>query len=85
MKHLTQTISEKLSRNSSSAEIFEQSKPDQEEALKKCGHKAKLKCTQPSNTKKDKQNNTRRRTQKIIWFSPPFSLNVKTNVAKMFL
>ena len=51
MKHLTQTISEKLSRNSSSAEIFEQSKPDQEEALKKCGHKAKLKCTQPSNTK----------------------------------
>ena len=30
-------------------------------------------------------NNTRRRTQKIIWFNPPFSLNVKTNVAKMFL
>ena len=85
MKHLTQTFSEKLSRNSSSAEIFEQSKPDQEEALKKCGYKAKLKCTQPNDTKKDKQNNTRRRTQKIIWFSPPFSLNVKINVAKMFL
>ena len=31
------------------------------------------------------QNNTRRRTQKIIWFNPPFSLNVKTNVAKIFL
>ena len=29
--------------------------------------------------------NTRRKTQKIIWFNPPFSLNVKTNVAKMFL
>ena len=28
IKHLTQTISERLSRNFSSAEIFEQSKPD---------------------------------------------------------
>ena len=35
IKHLTQTISERLSRNPSSAEIFEQSKPDYEEALKK--------------------------------------------------
>ena len=42
IKHLTQTISERLSRNSSSAEIFEQSKLDYEEPLKKCGYKAKL-------------------------------------------
>ena len=41
IKHLTQTISERLSRNSSNAEIFEQSKPDYEEPLKKCGYKAK--------------------------------------------
>ena len=34
IKHLTQTISERLFRNSLSAEIFEQSKPDYEEALK---------------------------------------------------
>ena len=31
------------------------------------------------------QHSTRRGTQKIIWFNPPFSLNVKTNVAKIFL
>ena len=31
------------------------------------------------------QNNTKKRTQEIIWFNPPVSLNVKTNVAKMFL
>ena len=81
IKHLTQTISERLSRNSSNAEIFEQSKPDYEEALKKCGYKAKLQYIQPNL----QQNNTRRRTRKIIWFNPPFSLNIKTNVAKMFL
>ena len=48
IKHLTQTISERLSRNSSSAGIFEQSKPDYEEALKKCSYKAKLQCIQPN-------------------------------------
>ena len=30
------------------------------------------------------QNNTRRKTRKIIWFNQPFSLNVKTNLAKIF-
>ena len=39
IKYLTQTISERLSRNSSSTEIFGQSRPDYKEALKKCGYK----------------------------------------------
>ena len=81
IKYLTQTRSETLSRNSSSAEIFEQSKPDYEEALKNCGYKAKLQYIQPNL----QQNNTRRKTRKIVWFNPPFGLNVKTNVAKCFL
>ena len=81
IKQLTQNIPERLSRNSSSAEIFEQSKLHYEEALKKYGHKAKLQYIQQNL----QQNNTRRRTRKIIWFNPPFSLNVKTNRAEMFL
>ena len=81
IKHLTQTISERLSRNSSSAEIFEQSKLDYEEALKKCGYKAKLQYIQPNL----QQNSTRRRTRKIIWFNLPFRLTMKTNVAKIFM
>ena len=82
IKHLTQTIGERLSRNSSSAEIFEQSKPDYEEALEKCGYKPKLQYKQPNL----QQNYIRRRIRKkIISFNSPFSLNVKTNVAKMFL
>ena len=42
IKHLTQTVSERLSRNFSSAEMFEQSKPNNEEALNKCCYKTKL-------------------------------------------
>ena len=47
-KNLTHTISERLSRKSSSAEIFEQSKLDYEEALNKCGYKAKMQYIQPN-------------------------------------
>ena len=64
VKHFTETISERLSRNSSSAKIFEQSKPHYEEALKKCDCKAKLQYIQPN----FQQNNTRKKTRKIIWF-----------------
>ena len=62
IEYLTQTICERLSGNSSSVEIFEQSKPDYEEALKKCDYKAKLQYIQTS----FQQNNTRRRTREII-------------------
>ena len=81
IKHLAQTISERSSRNYSSAEIFEQSKLAFEEALKIFCYKAKLQYIQ-SNLR---QKNTRRKTRKIIWFNSPFSLNVKTNMAKTFL
>ena len=30
------------------------------------------------------QHNSNKRTRKIIWFNPPFTQTVKTNVAKLF-
>ena len=30
------------------------------------------------------QNNTRRRRRNVIWFNPPYSGNVKTNIGKIF-
>ena len=47
IKHLTKTISKRLSKSSPSAGTFEQSKLDYEVGLTKCGYKAKLQCTQP--------------------------------------
>ena len=72
IKQLTQTVSEMLSRNFSSAEMFEQSKPNNEEALNKCCYKTKLKYVQPNL----QQNKTRKRTLKIICFNPDFSLDL---------
>ena len=80
IKHFAQTISKNSFRNSSRAKIFQQSKPDYEEALKKRGYKAKLQHMQPN-----LEQNNARRTRKSIWFNLSFSLNVKTNVAKIFV
>ena len=46
-----------------------------------CGYKVKLQYIQPNL----QQHKTIRRTQNIIWFNPPSSLNVKINVTKTFL
>ena len=69
-----------MSRNSSNADIFNNTKLEYEEALEKCGHTTMLTYTTPIH----EQNNVRRKRQrKIIWFNP--SLDVSTNVAKIFL
>ena len=80
-KQLTKIISERLSRSSSNADIFNNTKSKYEEALKNCGHTKKLTYTSPNH----EQNNVRRKRQrKILWFNPPFNLDVSTNVTKIF-
>ena len=52
-----------------------------QDALTKSGHKHQVKYnpSNPSNA------NRRKRGRKIIWFNPPFSRSVVTNVGKQFL
>ena len=47
-------------------------------ALKNTGYQATLKFEKPS------QNARRNRNRQVIWFNPPFSLNVKTFIGKEF-
>ena len=70
-----------LNKNSSSKEIFNETKSEHETPLKNSGyHKAELKFhKEEQNTQKRKQ------SRNMIWFNPPFSRNVSTNVAKTFL
>ena len=83
-KQLTKIISDRLSRNSSNADIFNNTKLEYEEALKKCGHTTKL-TSNPANHEKKNNNARRKRNRKIIWLNPPLNLDVSTNVAKIFL
>ena len=81
-KQVTKIISDRLSRNSSNGDTFNNTKLEYEKALKKCGHTTNLTYTPPDH----EQNKKRQKRQcKIIWFNPSFNLDVSTNVAKIFL
>ena len=77
IKHLTQTISEKLFKNSSSAEVFEESELDYEEALKKCGCKARLQYIEPNL----QQNNQKKNTENHL-VQPNFQFQCKSKIEK---
>ena len=74
-------VNRRLSRISSTKEIFENAAPPYQEALHKSGYTHKLEFEQPKN----KNNKNKNRKKNITWFNPPYSLSVKINVGKEFL
>ena len=84
LKQIPKGIGKRLSEISSSEEIFKQAAPLYEEALKNSGFTEKIEYrsnTENRNIHTAKKN----RRRKIIWYNPPFSTNVKTNIGKEFL
>ena len=79
IKRIPSMISERINKISSNKKIFDRAAHLYNDALQSSGYKEKLKFNKP--TKKTK----RTRSRKIIWFNPPYSNNVKTNVARKFL
>ena len=67
---------------SSNEEMFESVAPIYQEALNNAGYKYKLKYD-PEITSKN--TNKRSRKRKILWFNPPYSSSVKTNLGAKFL
>ena len=68
-------INRRLNEISSNKEVF------LEAELEKCGYKDKLVWLGEDEIEKKK----RSRSKKVIWFNPPYNLNIKTNVGKEFL
>ena len=81
LKNIPEGVNRRLSSISSNEEIFNKATPIFQQALEKSGHSYKLKFNPPKQTKVP----TRNRKRKIIWFNPPYSLAVKTNIGKEFL
>ena len=79
IKELPETINKRLSELFCNEEEFNKAKPLHKEALSECNHKVSLRFEKPQcNTK-------RNRLRKVIWFNPPLSKNVTTNIRKTFL
>ena len=80
LKQIPSMISTRISKLSCDKDEFLKSKPFYDNILKKSGYKEGL-TYNPNATKPLK----RKRQRKIIWYNPPFSLNVETNIGRRFL
>ena len=81
IKHLPDSIEERLSNNSSNEQVFNSAKPEYEKALKDSGYK-NVELKYRVQKEQRKKNN---RNRKVIWFNPPYSKQVSSNIAKCFL
>ena len=84
LKQLPKSIAKHISETSSNEEIFNKSTKIYSKALKESGFTDEPKYL-PNEVQELANNNRRIRKRKIIWFNPPYSKSVKTNVGKVFL
>ena len=82
-KNIPAAINKRLSAISSNAEIFDRAAPPYQQAIRKSGYAYTLTYEPPTNSENSRRNRNRRR--KTIWYNPPFSLNVRTNIGRRFL
>ena len=81
VKQLLKMIETRVSNISFNSEEFEKAKPAFQDALRKSGHTTSLsyKPTQ------QQRNPKKGRSRNVVWFNPPFSQHVRTNIGKEFL
>jgi hypothetical protein len=79
IKCIPSMISDRINKISSNQHVFNWAAPYYNDALAASGYKDIIIHN------KDPPKMKRSRSRKIIWFNPPYSLTVKTNVARSFL
>ena len=84
LKELPKTIEKRISNISSSKEIFDTSKPIYEKTLNECGFQHKLLYQENVINNIDDNQEKKKRKRNIIWYNPPYSVNVKMNIGKLF-
>ena len=80
-KHVPKGIEHRLSNNSSNKEILERSKQKYEEALKNEGYRVNLEYRGRDESSTQGRRN---RPRKILWFNPPYNMEVVNNLGKEF-
>ena len=86
IKHLPSAIGRRISDISSNKELFNKAKPHYENALRQSGHDEELTYSKSmKSTPHSSQNRRKNRQRNIIWFNPPYSMNVQTNIGREFL
>ena len=78
-------VNNRLSRLSSSEAIFNAAAQPYQDALRKAGYSHQLAYNPPRADEGVRMAGRRCRKRRITWFNPPFSKQVKTNIASTFL
>ena len=81
VRDIPESVSKRITTNSCNENIFNAAAPFYNDILKNCGYINKIKYSPDASSRSRNKN----RPRNIIWYNPPFSKNVKTNVAKTFL
>ena len=79
IKDLIKMISKRLSELFCNKDDFDKAKLLYEKSLQESGYKTTMSYVQTE------VKTSKNRSRNIIWFNPPFSQNVKTNIGKIFL
>ena len=79
LENIPATINKRLSEISSDEDCFISAKPIYQDALNASGYHHNLAFN------RNQQANKRKRQRQIIWFNPPYSKNVETNIGQCFL
>ena len=86
IKNIPEAINKRLSEISSDEAAFNEAIPPYQEALRKSGYSYTLKFTPPQQQSPESTKTEKRKRQRnIIWYNPPYSKNVETNIGKEFL
>ena len=84
LKYPPKSIEKRLSETSSNTDVFNRSIKVYNDASYKSNFKEPLQFVIPA-PKKNDESQKRKRKRRIIWFDPPYSNNIKTNIGKTFL
>ena len=84
LKELPKSINKRISDISCDENVFNNAKLTYEKALNNSGFTETFSYIKPSDQNINNREAKKKRKKKIIWYNPPFSLNVKTNVGKLF-
>ena len=83
IKQLPKTINKRINEISSNEEVFNKAAKFYNDALKDSGYEEQLSYVPKSVNNEPKRRKNRKR--KVIWFNPPYSISVKTNIGQKFL
>ena len=79
-KNIPKMIADRLSKLSSNKDIFDEEKCPYEDAIKSSGYDEHLRYQEPQ-----APNQKRKRRRNVLWYNPPFSQSVSTNIGREFL